>query len=106
MDGAPRKAHYFSGAGGGVLSIAGLWGIGASPRPGTRSSAERVVTAANTFAGTILNRMPVFLEPGMIAPWLDGAAGPEILKPASEDLLRVWPVSKRVNKPATMTKRR
>jgi hypothetical protein len=31
--------------------------------------------------------------------WLDGSAGPELLKPANEDLLQAWPVSKRVNRP-------
>jgi putative SOS response-associated peptidase YedK len=30
-------------------------------------------------------------------PWLSGAAGTEILKPAAEDVLQRWPVSKRVN---------
>jgi hypothetical protein len=30
-------------------------------------------------------------------PWLGGAVGPELLKPAPEDMLQRWPVSKRVN---------
>jgi putative SOS response-associated peptidase YedK len=30
-------------------------------------------------------------------PWLSGSAGLELLKPAAEDLLQRWPVSKRVN---------
>ncbi len=30
-------------------------------------------------------------------PWLSGAAGTELLRPAAEDLLQRWPVSKRVN---------
>jgi putative SOS response-associated peptidase YedK len=43
--------------------------------------------------------MPVFLQPEDFAGWLDGSAGPELLKPAGEDLLQSWPVSKRVNRP-------
>jgi hypothetical protein len=31
------------------------------------------------------------------APWLSGEAGIELLKPAADDLLQRWPVSKRVN---------
>lgn len=30
-------------------------------------------------------------------PWLSGEAGLEVLKPANDDLLQRWPVSKRVN---------
>jgi putative SOS response-associated peptidase YedK len=30
--------------------------------------------------------------------WLDGTAGTELLKPAAEDRLRLWPVSRRVNR--------
>ena len=30
--------------------------------------------------------------------WLTGKAGVELLRPAPDDLLRMWPVSKRVNK--------
>jgi hypothetical protein len=32
-----------------------------------------------------------------IWPWLSGAGGTELLKPAAENLLQRWPVSKRVN---------
>jgi putative SOS response-associated peptidase YedK len=30
-------------------------------------------------------------------PWLSGEAGLELLRPAANDLLHRWPVSKRVN---------
>jgi putative SOS response-associated peptidase YedK len=64
-----------------------------------RVSCTLIVTAANEFAGRIHNRMPVFLWPENFAAWLDGSAGPELLKPAREELLQAWPVSKRVNRP-------
>jgi hypothetical protein len=48
----------------------------------------------NEFAGRIHDRIPVFLHPVNFGAWLDGSAGPELLKPAGED-----PVSKRVNRP-------
>jgi putative SOS response-associated peptidase YedK len=34
-------------------------------------------------------------------PWLSGEAGIELLKPAPDDLLQRWPVSKRVNSSKT-----
>jgi putative SOS response-associated peptidase YedK len=30
--------------------------------------------------------------------WLSGAAGTELLRPAADDRVRMWPVSRRVNK--------
>jgi putative SOS response-associated peptidase YedK len=41
--------------------------------------------------------MPVLLQREDFPHWLAGSAGPEILKPAPDDYLQVWPVSRRVN---------
>jgi putative SOS response-associated peptidase YedK len=41
--------------------------------------------------------MPVLLQAGDFEGWLTGKAGAEILKPAADGYLQVWPVSKRVN---------
>jgi putative SOS response-associated peptidase YedK len=41
--------------------------------------------------------MPVLLADKDFEPWLSGEAGLEVLKPAPDDLLQRWPVSKRVN---------
>ena len=46
-------------------------------------------------------RMPVVLDKADIRRWLIGEAGTELLKPAAEDRLRMWPVSRRVNKTGT-----
>ena len=61
-------------------------------------SATTIVMAANTFAAQIHDRMPVVLGPAQFEPWLSGAAGADILKSAPEDALRMWPVSRKVNK--------
>ena len=42
--------------------------------------------------------MPVLIEPKDFEPSLSGAAGTEFLRPAPDDTLRLWPVSKRVNR--------
>ena len=41
--------------------------------------------------------MPVLLAAKDFKPWLSGEASVDILKPAANDLLQKWPVSKRVN---------
>lgn len=57
-----------------------------------------IVCAANDFARQIHDRMPVLLPEKDFEPWLSGSAGVEMFCPAPEDRLRMWPVSKRVNK--------
>jgi putative SOS response-associated peptidase YedK len=56
-----------------------------------------IITEPNDFAAEIHNRMPVFLTPEQLAPWLSGEAGSGMLKPVPNDCLQRWPVSKRVN---------
>jgi putative SOS response-associated peptidase YedK len=59
-----------------------------------------IVTVANEIASRVHDRMPVFLAGDNFASWLDGSASAGLLRPAPEDLLQVWPVSKRVNRSA------
>jgi len=56
-----------------------------------------IVTAANDFTWPIHDRMPVLLGQQHHEVWLTGKVGVELLRPAPNDLLRMWPVSKRVN---------
>jgi putative SOS response-associated peptidase YedK len=60
-------------------------------------SCTMIITESNDFAAEIHDRMPVFLTETQFAPWLSGEAGAGILKPAPNDFLQRWPVSKRVN---------
>jgi putative SOS response-associated peptidase YedK len=60
-----------------------------------------IVTDANALTGPIHNRMPVVLDNADIHSWLNGSGGTELLRPAPEDRLRMWPVSRRVNKTGT-----
>src|ERR1700730_18101977 len=60
-------------------------------------SGGSVNTGPNDFAAEIHDRMPVFLSEQQFAPWLSGEVGAGILKPAPNDYLQRWPVSKRVN---------
>jgi putative SOS response-associated peptidase YedK len=98
-----KQPWYISAADGGVLSLAGLWDTWKDPwtNPQTgepAASCTIIVTAANAFTRAIHGRMPVILEPAGVAAWLGGAGGTALLRPAAEDRLRMWPVSRRVNR--------
>jgi putative SOS response-associated peptidase YedK len=96
--GKAKQPYFISAANGAVLSIAGLWDQWKEPETGeTISSATLIVTAANDFTRPIHDRMPVLLGQHDHDAWLTGKAGVELLRPAPNDLLRMWPVSKRVN---------
>jgi putative SOS response-associated peptidase YedK len=56
-----------------------------------------IITAANESVAEVHDRMPMILEAGQFEPWLTGMVGVELLKPAANDVLQRWPVSKRVN---------
>jgi putative SOS response-associated peptidase YedK len=93
-----RQPYYISAADGGVLSIAGVWDVWINTETGdTVSSCCMIITSANAFTRAVHNRMPALLDKKDFEPWLSGAAGTEVLKPAEEDYLRMWPVSRRVD---------
>jgi putative SOS response-associated peptidase YedK len=93
-----KQPYFISAADGTVLSIAGLWDEWKDPETSEPVlSATLIVTAANDFTRPIHERMPVLLGHQDHEAWLTGKAGVELLRPAPNDLLRMWPVSKRVN---------
>src|ERR1700680_2570737 len=95
-----KQPYYMTPRNGSVLTIAGIWDEWRDRvNNETIASCTMIITEANSFIGTIHARMPVILEPENIGPWLTGNAGSELLRPAPEDTLRMWPVSKRVSKP-------
>lgn len=60
-------------------------------------SSTMVITEPNQFVAQYHDRMPVVLDRTNVLDWLTGAKGLELLKPAPEDVLEAWPVSRRVN---------
>jgi putative SOS response-associated peptidase YedK len=97
-----KRAYFISATDGGVLSFAGLWDRWKNPETGElMTSCTIIVTDANGLTRPIHDRMPVVLDKGDVGPWLSGAAGTELLKSAPDDRLRMWSVSKRVNKTGT-----
>jgi putative SOS response-associated peptidase YedK len=81
-----------------ALTIAGLWDEWHDKANGeTLKSCTMIITGPNEFVAQVHDRMPVLLADRDFEPWLSGSAGLELLKPAPDDLLQSWPVSKRVN---------
>jgi putative SOS response-associated peptidase YedK len=94
-----KQPYFISAKDGAVLSIAGLWDRWKDPATGeTISSCTLIITAANNFTRCIHERIPVFLGGDDHDAWLTRMAGVEVLRTAPNDLLRLWPVSTRVNK--------
>ena len=60
-------------------------------------SCTMIITNANDLASKIHDRMPVVLQPKDFDHWLAGNVGSELLRPAANDYLQAWPVSRRVN---------
>ena len=69
---------------------------GETSRPA--KSCTIIVTDANALTRQIHDRMPVVIAPEQFEPWLNGVSGTELLKPAPEDMLQMWPVSRKVNR--------
>lgn len=59
-----------------------------------------ITTDANELVAEIHNRMPLILAPGDYARWLSEEPNPyELMRPFPAGLMRMWPISTRVNKP-------
>jgi putative SOS response-associated peptidase YedK len=94
-----KQPWYFTACdGSSLLTAAGLWDEWKDRATGERlKSCTMIVGKPNDFAAEIHDRMPVFLTEEQFSPWLSGETGAEYLKPAPNDYLQRWPVSKRVN---------
>jgi len=93
-----KQPYYFTRRDGEPITIAGLWDTWCDKQAGeTVKSCAMVITDANEFVAEVHDRMPVILEVDQFERWLSGSAGLEMLKPAANDVLQRWPVSRRVN---------
>ena len=93
-----KQPYYYTARDGAPLTFAGLWDEWRETASGAPlQSCTMIVTDANALAAKVHDRMPVLLQPQDLDRWLAGTAGTELLKPAPDDYLQVWPVSRRVN---------
>jgi putative SOS response-associated peptidase YedK len=94
-----KQPHYFTARDGSpVLTIAGLWDEWKNRETGERvKSCAMIITGPNDFVAEVHDRMPVLLQPDQFDRWLSGSMTVEELRPAQNDYLQRWAVSKRVN---------
>jgi putative SOS response-associated peptidase YedK len=83
------------------MAFAGLWEGFKWPDGTVLRTFTIITTYANEVVGELHDRMPVILEPEDWPTWLGEVTGDPagLLKPAGDDVLKVWPVSKQVNSP-------
>jgi putative SOS response-associated peptidase YedK len=97
-----KQPYYYTARDGSPLSIAGLWDAWKDVEIGSLLySCTMIVTAANALAAKVHDRMPVLLQPKDFDSWLAGTPSLQLLKPAPDDYLQVWAVSRRVNSSRT-----
>ena len=96
-----KQPWAFARADGTPLAMAGLWEAWRDPAGEVRRTFTIATTTANSFMRRIHDRMPVILEPDAWPTWLAEDVGDPavLLRPAAEDVLRCWPVSRDVNSP-------
>jgi putative SOS response-associated peptidase YedK len=95
-----KQPYYISARDGSPLPFAGLWDEWHDPEDGQQiRSCTIIVTDANTLTRPIHDRMPVILVAAQQTAWLaSAAAATELLRPAPNEMLQMWPVSRRVNR--------
>jgi putative SOS response-associated peptidase YedK len=93
-----KQPWYFTARNGSpALTIAGLWDEWTDKETGKPlKSCTMIITEPNEFVAEVHDRMPVLLDQSDFEPWLR-EGGKALLKPAPNDLLQKWSVSKRVS---------
>lgn len=96
-----KEPNYIHAADGTVLALAGLWESWQSPSGEVVRSVALLTTVANAPMRSLHARMPVVIAPGDYAAWLDPAhpRRDALLRPAPDEDLVWYPVSRRVNIP-------
>lgn len=93
-EGGVKQPYYISRTDGRPLLFAGLWERWESGEQ-QLESCTMITTEANGFMQQLHTRMPVIIEFEDRQLWLE--EGPqELLRPAAEDVLQAWPVSRAV----------
>jgi putative SOS response-associated peptidase YedK len=95
-----KQPYYFTRRDGQPITFAGLWSNWKDKETGEYlQSCTMVITQPNKLAAEIHDRMPVILETKEFEQWEHGDVkdAAALMKPAGEDVLQKWPVSKRVN---------
>lgn len=99
MDGPEGKVPFaVARLDGDPVAFGGIWEEWELPADETLRTFATITTEANLQLAMIQPRMPVIIEKADWATWLGEVEGdvPALLRTAPEDVLRFWPVAKRV----------
>jgi putative SOS response-associated peptidase YedK len=92
-----KQPWYFTRADSEPITFAGVWDEWKDKATGeVLKSCTMLITEPNDFVAEVHDRMPVVLESKDFVSWLNDG-GLTLLKPAANDVLQRWPVSRRVN---------
>ena len=94
-----KQPWYFTARDGApIVTAAALWDEWKNRETGERiKSCSMIITEPNAFVAEVHDRMPVLLMQNQFEHWLSGEMQVDELKPAPNDYLQRWAVSKRVN---------
>jgi putative SOS response-associated peptidase YedK len=98
----PKQPYAIGMQDGAPFALAGLWEGWRHPESGEVIRTFCVITTdANELLAPVHNRMPVILPPSAYERWLSPIEPDprDLLVPYPATLMRLWPVSVRVNKP-------
>ena len=97
----PKQPFNIVLAHGGPFAMAGIWDDWMGADGSEMESAAIVTTAANKILKPIHHRMPLIVPPEHFDTWLsrfsDLADIHQLMRPADEEILRAYPISRRVN---------
>ena len=81
--------------------LAAIWETWRDPESGDDINTFAVVTCeANELMNEIHHRMPVIVAPDDYVRWIGEEPDPsDLLKPYPSELMKIWPISRRVNSP-------
>jgi len=99
----PKQPYAIGLQAGAPFALAGLWESWQHPETGELIRSFCIITtAANALIAPIHDRMPVIVPPAAFDRWLSPVEPDprDLLVPFPADLMRLWPVSLRVNSPA------
>jgi putative SOS response-associated peptidase YedK len=85
---------------GSPFGIAGFWENWKGPTREWQRTFAVITVPSNELVGQIHDRMPAILRPEQCDRWLGDEADPrDLLQCYPAELMRMWPISTRVNKP-------
>lgn len=95
----PKQPWAVARRDGQEMLVAGIWEGWRAPDGSILRTFAVITTEANETVQPIHHRMPVVVDPTDVEIWLgdDADAAAELMKPAPNDVLRAWPVSRAVN---------